>query len=120
MELTWVGVLARHPVLRCAAAEGTGAEAPPQPPEKEGALHKAGRIAAEVLGVRGLAEGAGHGAGESPAAKAARYLGADSINLTVDSVRGWWVVAAGSGGGGGGSCGVHPGSNECLGMPGVA
>lgn len=50
-------------------------------------LSKAASIAGSVLGV-GDALKTGH-KDDSPAAAAARYLGADGVDLTVDAVKSW-------------------------------
>ena len=57
--------------------------------EHGGVLRKAASIAASVLGPSGGMKSEGRGKAESPAAVAAQYLGADTVDLTVDSVKQW-------------------------------
>lgn len=60
---------------------------PPEGDKKSGGvLGKAASIAASALGVGDAFKGPKDA---SPAAAAARYLGADAVDLTVDSVKGW-------------------------------
>ncbi|KAL4439976.1 hypothetical protein ABPG75_002977 [Micractinium tetrahymenae] len=70
-------------------------EAQETQPEEEGEkgkqqspLRKAASIVGSVLGVPGADKGWAGGE-ESPAAAAAHYLGADTVNLTVDTLKGW-------------------------------
>ncbi|PRW44243.1 hypothetical protein C2E21_6700 [Chlorella sorokiniana] len=68
-------------------AKGNLGEAKEGAKQAKGVLGKAASLAASALGVGGFMKGAG--SEESPAAAAARALGADSINITVDAVKNW-------------------------------
>lgn len=59
--------------------------------KQQSSLRKAASIVGSVLGVPGADKGWAGGEA-SPAAAAAHYLGADTINLTVDTLKGWWVA----------------------------
>lgn len=78
------------------APEGSASCRPPPPSpapppaegdqKRGGVLGKAASIAASALGVGDAFKGRKD---DSPAAAAARYLGADAVDLSVDGVKGW-------------------------------